>query len=318
MISFEGEERIKPDGPKPVSSDQPGGAARSQKPIIRTSDSLRYAHASLSVQTQTATLLIIASETSEAERVISVLRDDGFAAKSVAVPHAERLDDVIAKRGCDMILCCSHDRNIDLDAVLAAYRKLDGDVPLLLIANPENAANDLVKARGVGVRDLIRRSDNEQLKLAVTREFADLLRRRDARGLIERHQLCERRSRELIEVTGVGVAFIQDGLHIDANPAYLALFGYNSMDDLQDATFLDLVSPEQQKAIRDVLRSGEAANSPLELKLTCRRADGTEFRALLVAASAEIDNEPCLRLILQDLDGTHAAGQAKIGCSSIF
>ncbi len=265
----------------------------------------------MSVQTQNATLLIIASETSEAERLISALREDGFAAKSVAVPHAERLDEAIAQRGCDMILCCSHDRNIDLDAVLTAYRKLDGDVPLILIADAENAAADLAKARRGGARDLIRRNDNEQLKLAVTREFADLLRRRDARGLIERHQLCERRSRELIEVTSAGVAFIQDGLHIDANPAYLALFGYDSMDDLQGATFLDLVVPEQQKSLRDVLRGGDgsAQAAPLERDLTCRRADGTEFKAHLFAAFAEFDSEPCLRLLLNAMNDSRTINQ---------
>lgn len=260
----------------------------------------------MSVHNQTATLLVITSETSEAERLLGILREDRFAAKSVTSPHAERLDALIIQRGCDMILCCSYDRDIDLDAVLAAYRTLAGDVPLILIADPDRAASDLIKARRNGVRDLLHNNDNEQLKLVVAREFADLLQRRDARGLIERHQLCEQRSRELINVTSAGVAFIQDGLHLAANPAYLALFGYDSLDALQGATFLDLVLPEQQKALREILRGGDptAPDHPLERDLTCLRADGRPFDARLLAATAEFDSEPCLRLILNATNAT--------------
>jgi EAL domain-containing protein (putative c-di-GMP-specific phosphodiesterase class I)/GGDEF domain-containing protein len=259
----------------------------------------------MSVHKQTATLLIITSETSEAERLTGALREDGLATKNVTLPHAERLDDVIAQRDCDMILCCGYDRNLDLDSVFAAYRKLNADIPLIVIGEAENHAVDLIKARRAGARDLISRHDNEQLKLAVTREFAELLRRREASGLAERLRLCEQRDRELIDVTSAGVSFVQDGLHLAANPAYLALFGYPDIDELQAIPFLDLFVPEQQKQLRDVLRGGDASalGEPLEFAVTCRRADASQFNARLLAAPSEIDNEPCLRLILHRVEG---------------
>lgn len=263
----------------------------------------------MSVQNQTATLLIITSETSEAERLIGTLREDGLAAKSVTIPHAERLEEVIAQRACDMILCCGYDRNVDLESVFAAYRKLTADIPLIVIGEAGNHAGDLIKARRGGARDLIGRNDNEHLKLAVSRELTDLLRRREAGGLRERLRLCEQRDRELIDVTSAGVSFVQDGLHIDANPAYLNLFGYADLDELQATPFLDLFIPEQQKQIRDVLRGGDASSlgEPLEFTVTCRRADASQFKARLLAAPSEVDNEPCLRLILHEIDGAKQA-----------
>ncbi|AFL72290.1 EAL domain-containing protein [Thiocystis violascens] len=269
----------------------------------------------MSVQNQTLTLLIVTSETSEAERLIGTLREDGLAATSVTIPQADRLQDVITQRSCDMILCCGYDRDVDLDHVFAAYRKLDADVPFIVIGEADRHAGDLIKARRGGARDLIGRNDNEHLKLAVSREFTDLLKRREARALNERLRLCEQRDRELIDVTSAGVAFVQDGLHIDANQAYLDLFGYADLDELQATPFLDLFMPEQQKQIRDLLRGGDASSlgEPLELTVACRRADVSQFKARLLAAPSEVDHEPCLRLILNAIDAP--AGTANTGAT---
>ncbi len=254
----------------------------------------------MSVQQQTATLLIITSETSEAERLITVLREDGLAVQSVTLPHVEHLDTVIVQRACDLILCCGHDRSIDLDSVLAAYRRLEADLPLIVIEDEENHVGNLIKARRGGARDVIRRHENEHLKLAVSRELTDLHRRREASGLSQRLRLCEQRDRELIHVTSAGVSFVQDGLHLDANPAYLKLFGYPDLDALQAIPFLDLFVPEQQKQIRDLLRGGDHARlaEPLEFDVTCQHADDSQFTARLLVAPSEIDSEPCLRVIV--------------------
>ncbi len=252
------------------------------------------------LQNQTANLLIVTSETSEAERFINALREGGVPVQGVSTPNAERFDELRRQRGSDMILCCAYDQDVDMDGVLAACRGLDADVPLILISDPERMAGEVVKARRGGARALIPRNDLEQLIWVVAREFSDLLRRRDAAGLTGRLQQCERRGRELIEVTNAAVAFIQEGLHLHANRAYLALFGFASEEDLQAAPFLDLVVPEQQKQIRDVLRNKDLASrsDPFELDLRCQRADETQFDARLLAAPAELDDESCLRLIL--------------------
>lgn len=262
---------------------------------------------------QTATALIITAETSEAERLTGTLREDGLAVRTVTVPTVDRLDEIVTQRGCDIILCCSYDRNVSLDTVLAAYRKFKGDVPLIVIADPDDSAVALAKARRGGARDLVVRNDQEHFKLAFGRELADLRRRRAAQALTHRLELSEKRSQELLEVTSAGVAFIQDGLHIGANPAYLRLFGYASLADLESTPFLDLIAPELQKKVRDLLKSNDTAPDvePVELALTCVRADGSRIAARLSAAASELDNEPCQRVILHATEqDTGTPGQA--------
>ncbi len=273
----------------------------------------------MSMLSRKATLLIITSETSEAERLMSVLREEGLAGQSVSIPNGERLANAITERGCDLILCCSYDRDVDLDGVLSAYRKAATDVPLIVITDAEHWASDADKARRGGARALTRRNDNAHLGIIVTREFVDLLGRREASALHARLESCEQNTLSLIEVTSAGVGFVQDGLHIDVNPAYVRLFGYATTDDLLAVTFLDLILPEEHQKIRDLLKRADQGNlsDSATLDVTCIRADDSQFEARLLAASARIDDEPCLRIIVQPVKSALPSADAQEDQASV-
>ena len=267
----------------------------------------------MSLPSRKSTLLVITSETSEADRLLGVLRDDGQARHSVSVPNAERLSAVISQRGCDLILCCGYDRDIKVDEVLNAYRAITDDVPLVLITDAESWDADVERARRAGARGIVRRGDHAHLRMVVGLELADLYKRRASSGLMSRLDNCEQSTLSLIEVTHAGVSFIQDGLHIDANAAYVRILGYRTTDDLLAIPFLDLIAPTEHRQIRDLLKSAEQATltGTLTLDVTCMRADSTELQARLLAAPAQIDDEPCLRIILQPVLAAAAAPAAE-------
>lgn len=253
---------------------------------------------------QKPTLLIITSETSEAERLMAVLREARLAERSLSIPSAEHLDKVITERGCDLILCCGYDRDLEVDTILAAYKRLKTDVPLILLSDPEHWETDAGKARRAGARDIVRRADPEHLRLSVTRELADLNARRSAAALNTRLRQCEQSTLQLTEVTHAGVAFVQDGLHIEVNAAYASLFGQATTEDVLATPLLDLIAPEHHASIRDLLKSTDLTdpNTTTRLDVTCLRADATRFQARLLASPSEFEGESCLRLIFQPLE----------------
>ncbi|NEX22863.1 EAL domain-containing protein [Thiorhodococcus mannitoliphagus] len=266
-------------------------------------------------QSRKPTLLIIISETTEAERLAGALREEGLIGQSVSIPNAERLESVIKDRNCDLVLCCSYDRDVDLDSVLTSYKQITTDTPLILMVDPDNWSAVANKAGRFGVRDLVRRYDNEHLGLVVSREFEDLLKRREANGLSARLQNCEASTLSLLEVTSAGVAFVQDGMHVDANPAYVRLFGYTDPDDILTVTLLDLIAADDQKKIRDLLKRAEQSQlvDSLTLDVKCVLADAREIQARVLAAPAEFDGEPCLRVIIQPVQSleTRNTGQGE-------
>ncbi|MBK1719921.1 EAL domain-containing protein [Thiocystis violacea] len=253
---------------------------------------------------QKPTLLIISSENSEAERLMGVLREAGLADRSVSIPNAERLDKVVMERDCDMILCLGYDRDVDPNSVFAAHAKLKTDIPLILIADPETWEGDLAKARRARARGVAKRGDHEHLKLIIARESADLAGRREASDLTARLRNCEDSTLKLIEVASAGVAFVQDGLHVEVNPSYVRLFGYASTDDVLATPFLDLFPSEQHKSIRELLKTGDSSGpiGSSTIDVSGRRADSSVFRARLLASPSEFDGEPCVRMVFQPIE----------------
>ncbi|MGQ9830064.1 MAG: EAL domain-containing protein [Thermochromatium sp.] len=252
---------------------------------------------------QPPTLLIIASETSEAERLMAILRESRLAERSLSIPGAEHLAKMLAEHSCDLILCCGYDQDVALDQVLTVYQDAKTEIPLILLADPEQWEEVAGKARRAGARDIVRRADPEHLRLSVGRELADLQARRATGALNARLRQCEQNTLRLTEVTGAGVAFVQDGLHLEVNPAYAQLFQV-STEEVLATPLLDLIAPEHHTAIRDLLKSSDSSapdDTAILLDISCLRPDATRFSARLLASPSEFDGEPCLRLILQPI-----------------
>lgn len=253
------------------------------------------------VPSHTPTLLVIASETGEAERLMGALREAQLAAQSLSIPNAEHLEEAIVGRGCDLILCCAYDRDIDVDAVLTTYQRLNPPIPLILIADLADWESLAARARRAGARDLVRRGDAEHLRLSVARELKDLQARRLFKGLDERLQSWEQGMRRLAEASGAGIALIQDGLHMEVNDSYPRLFGHSSGDEILATPLLDLIAPEDQARIRDLLKSVDPTAPAIALEVSCVGADQNRFQALLLVAPSEFEGDPCWRLIVQPL-----------------
>lgn len=262
----------------------------------------------MSAPNQTATVLVVTSQANEAERLVTSLRNGGLAVRGLHSAEGERIHRLVERGDCDLVVCCGYDHEVDLASVLARHRELDTEVPLILVSDHQSDSQSMIRALRAGARDVTERDDQEHLQLVVARELKDLRDRRRARDLEQRLRQCEQRGRELIESTGEAVAFVQDGLHLHANPAYLGLFGCLSLEDLQSTTLLDLIASEERRSVRDFLRQREIGGlqDASELTATCVRPDGSRFSALLSAVSSEADGEPCLRLVVREASGGRA------------
>lgn len=255
------------------------------------------------VPTQAFTILVLSTQANEAERLITSLRNGGLPVRGMYTTNSDRIDELVERRSCDLIVCCSYDPDVDLDSILSRHRELDADVPLIVVAEHPGDPQAKLAAMRAGARDVTERDDIEHLQFVVGRELSDLQQRRLSRSLGQRLQQCEQRAQELVETTGEAVAFVQDGLHVHANPAYLALFRFPSMDDLQITPFLDLIDPERRKSVRDFLRERERSTQLQgwgEIPIDALRADSTRFRGTLVVTRSEVDAEPCLRLTVRE------------------
>ncbi|CAK0782183.1 multidomain signaling protein FimX [Gammaproteobacteria bacterium] len=105
------------------------------------------------------------------------------------------------------------------------------------------------------------------------------------------------------------VAFVQDGMHLEANARYLALFGY-PREDIEGLPLLDLIVSADgnrlRAALREFQRSGPDAGS-LDLKVQCIRFDQSAFPVTLTMTRTLIDGEPSLQIRVTPIGSSPAA-----------
>jgi PAS domain S-box-containing protein len=257
----------------------------------------------------TMNLLVLTSRPEEAEACISSLRNGGLAVRGSVLNEPGRLAAVVNGHSFDLILCCEYDPEIDLAACMESYRQLVGDIPLVIIASPDTDSASLIAAMRGGARDIAERGDLDHLLLVVARELSDLGHRRAAAGAQRQLQESDQRIRDLLESSSECVAYIQEGVHVEANPAYARLFQFEGREDLDGIPLLDLIAPDQQSDMKRMLRQlGQLAEGDMqEVDAECVRGDGTHFRTRLRISRSNVNGEPCLQVIAAD--GTARTGE---------
>jgi PAS domain S-box-containing protein len=256
----------------------------------------------------TMNLLVLTSRPEEAEACISSLRTGGLAVRGSVLNEPGRLAAVVNGHSFDLILCCEYDPEIDLAACMESYRQLVGDIPLVIIASPDTDSASLIAAMRGGARDITERGDLDHLLLVVARELSDLGHRRAAAGAQRQLQESDQRIRDLLESSSECVAYIQEGVHVEANPAYARLFQFEGREDLDGIPLLDLIAPDQQSDMKRMLRQlGQLAEGDMqEVDAECVRGDGTRFHTRLRISRSNVNEEPCLQVIAAD--GTARTG----------
>ncbi|HXH01519.1 MAG TPA: bifunctional diguanylate cyclase/phosphodiesterase, partial [Xanthomonadaceae bacterium] len=98
---------------------------------------------------------------------------------------------------------------------------------------------------------------------------------------------------------------VHEGMHIRANDAYLEMFGFESFEDIEGMSLLDLVAPQHVEGFKQLLkRMGKGEPPPPRYELEARTADGEAFPAVMEFMPASYDDEPCLQVVFrrQEMD----------------
>jgi len=268
-------------------------------------------------QTDTPTairLLVLSSSFDHTERITTFLRNGGLAVHVKRHQEMDDLEESLRSDEYDLILCCAFDAHIDLQRTLEAVNDLERDLPLLVMSDASADPGELLQAMREGARDLVDKEDLEHLQLVVVREFGNLLQRRELIAMRQRVQESEERALGLIESSREAIAFIQEGIHVHVNPAYLEIFGFEERDDIEDLPLLDVIDKSQHKELRATLKQlqSDSKKQAAILDTQCRRQDGSTLQAALYFAKASMDGERCLQIIIRPKQESSKEMQQKL------
>lgn len=247
------------------------------------------------------TKLIIAEDQAEdAEQIISVLRNSGIALRPQRISTEEELAASLESFTPDLVLANPACKDISIGAIAQALNATGKDVALLALT--DTLTDDLVAdilTHG-SIRGIALRKRQDQLQAVVRRELDALATRRNVRKLEAALRESERRCDSLLDSSRDPIAYIHEGTHVRANNAYLEMFGFESFEDVEGLTILDLIAPQHMPDFKDLLkRLARGEKPPPRLDLTVQRADGSTFEAVMEFSPATYEGEPCQQIVFR-------------------
>jgi diguanylate cyclase (GGDEF)-like protein/PAS domain S-box-containing protein len=249
-------------------------------------------------------LMIIDDSVEDAESIVSTLRNAGIAVRPLRPASADELAGMIAGQSIDLVLASQQSTAIPLEEVLNQVKGSGKDLPVVAVADRIDEAS-LSQALGLGVRAIALRHKPQQLLGATRNEWSDLEARRSLRRLEAQVRETERRCDALIESSREPIAYVHEGMHIRANAAYLEMFGYESFDEIEGMSLLDLIAPQHVDGFKQLLKSlSKGEPPPPRYELQARDLDGNSFPAVMEFTQALYESEPCVQVVFrrQEMD----------------
>ena len=247
----------------------------------------------------TLRLTLVDDSAEDAEAIVSTLRNGGIAVRPLRPLDAGELGQMVASQPMDLLLASRTAKGIPLATVLAQVDGSDKDIPVIVLADAITET-DLLADQAAGARAVALRGRPDHVLTVLRREWADLDARRSQRRLEGQMRETERRCDALISSSRDPIAYIHEGMHIRANDAYLEMFGFESFEDVEGLSLLDLVGPQYVsdfKALLKKLSKGEPP--PPRFELEARSLDGDSFPATLEFATATYEGEPCVQVVFR-------------------
>ena len=247
----------------------------------------------------TIRLMIVDDSGEDAEAVVSAFRNDGIAIRPLRPLSADELASMLATQPIDLVLAAKSSRVISLQAVLAQVAASGKDIPVVALADAIDEAG-LIADLALGARAVALRGRNDHVLSVLQSQWADLDARRALRRLEGHLRETERRCDALIASSRDPIAYIHEGMHIRANDAYLEMFGFESFDDVEGLSLLDLVAPQYVAEFKLLLKKlGKGEAPPPRFELEARSQDGESFPAILEFATATYEGESCVQVVFR-------------------
>lgn len=251
------------------------------------------------VTEQLVDILFVDDHFTEIESVIKAIRASGVAVREV---HAKELPEIRRTASVQPPDLIFYDADTNVPPI-ASVRNALGETarvsPMLALTH-KSTDGDRTTALQAGFRDLVNSSDLDQLVLVVEREMEVLrLRRRAAKTEIMLND-AESRCDGLMDSARDAIAFVHEGAHVYINPAYLSLFGYASREEVEGLPIMNMVPKKGRDDFKKLFRRFSRGKAePGQLEMTCLKADGDEFEALVELLPANVQGEPCAQVVFR-------------------
>ena len=236
-------------------------------------------------------MLVLTRQQDHVESINATLRRAGHAVHCTWLPDSTDLGDALIQINPELLIVFADERLLPLDTVAELRARTQPPVPVVLVSGEVTEITTTAALRA-GAQDVVSLAHPERLALVCTRELRTFRLERALNQTVSSARECQRALAAFMEGSADAIAQVQEGIIVDANPAWLKLFGYADNDAVRGQPVMDFFDHDSHAALKGGLSAcltGKWAEHPL--RVSARLADGTLLPLELVLAQGEYDDE---------------------------
>jgi len=248
-------------------------------------------------------LLIVDDSPDDAELPVNILRQAGYMLKSQRVHDMATMEAAMHKGRWDLVVSEHILPQYSAAMALDQIKRAGLDIPFLILTR-EISDEALQSMMASGVQDVIRKQQIGRLLPAIKREIRNAGIRAEYYKLASKADEIEKKQQAIIESAREAVAYVHEGVHVDANIAYLKIFGFDTKEQVTEVPLLNLIDKEDQAAFKKFFRNPEQNTEPKQF--TAKRNDGSQLDVEMAISPVVVEGEHCIQVIVSDVSKRQA------------
>ncbi|MES1195700.1 MAG: EAL domain-containing protein [Steroidobacter sp.] len=241
-------------------------------------------------------MVILSRLQEQVEFINKALRKAGHAVHCHWVTELNDLGDTLTQINAHMVIAVLGEDANEMAQALKVFRQFASGIPALIVREQVTEAV-IAQAMQLGARDVVSLTHVQRLQWVVTRELTAFRQERKLATTISAAQEYRDQLKQFMSGSADAITHMQDGIIVDANPAWLELLGYKNEDDLVGQPLMDCFDPDSHAAFKGALAAClQGKWSDHDLKVTAALPDGSTLPLLLRLQAVDIEGERAVQI----------------------
>jgi diguanylate cyclase (GGDEF)-like protein/PAS domain S-box-containing protein len=241
-------------------------------------------------------MIVMTRSQDHVEAINSTLRKAGHPVHCTWLPDARDLGDALTQLNPEMLVAFTDEPGIDLGSIMKVKTQSAPEMPVLIVReNIDETA--IAEAMDMGAQDAVTLANRSRLQSVATRELRAYRLERALSTTLSSAREYREQLQNFLEGSADAITHVQEGIIVDANRAWLELFGYSGDDALTGTPLMDLFEQETHPALKGALVAClQGKWTDHALKVQALLSDGSSLGLELTLMKADYENEPATRI----------------------
>src|SRR5580693_2277348 len=243
-------------------------------------------------------MIVMARSQDHVEAINSTLRKAGHPVHCTWLSDASDLGDALTQLNPEMLIAFTEELSVDLASIMKVKQQNAPGMPVLIVRQAVDEAA-IAEAMRLGCQDVVTLTNRSRLQAVASRELRAFRLERALSTTLSSAREYREQLQNFLEGSADAITHVQEGIIVEANRAWIELFGYSENDALSGTPLMDLFEQETHPALKGALVAClQGKWSGHGLKVQALLSDGSSLPLELVLTKADYENEPAIRIAI--------------------